>query len=84
MYVSLTIIYLGEAFIFKAGWPAVLLPLLLVYLNWVVIPVEEKRLALTFGRDYEVYSRQSASLAITCLHGEFRSFWQERKGLHAH
>ena len=56
MYVSLTIIYLGEAFIFKAGWPLVLLPWVLAYLNWVVIPVEEKRLAVTFGRDYEAFA----------------------------
>jgi len=55
MYVSLTTIYIGEAFIFKAGWPLVLLLCVLVYLNWVVIPVEEKKLALTFGRDYEAY-----------------------------
>ena len=55
MYVSLTMIYIGEAFIFKAGWSLTLLLSVLAYLNWVVIPVEEKRLAVTFSRDYAAY-----------------------------
>ena len=57
MYVSLTAIYIGEAFIFKASWSLVVLLCVLVYVNWIVIPVEEKKLAETFGRDYEAYCR---------------------------
>src|SRR5690242_7722803 len=55
MYVGLVLAYLGEAGILKQAWPIVLLPLIVVYLNWVVIPVEEGRLTEVFGADYERY-----------------------------
>src|SRR5690349_2233388 len=55
MYVGLILAYLGEAGILKQLWPIVLLPLIVVYLNWVVIPVEEGRLTEVFGADYERY-----------------------------
>ena len=55
MYVGLVLAYLGEAGILKQAWPIVLLPLIVVYLNWVVIPVEEARLTEVFGADYEHY-----------------------------
>lgn len=55
MYVGLTLAYLGEAGILAQMWPLALLPLVLAYLNWTVIPVEEARLTETFGAAYEEY-----------------------------
>jgi protein-S-isoprenylcysteine O-methyltransferase Ste14 len=55
MYVGLTLAYLGEAGILAQMWPLALLPLVLAYLNWTVIPVEESRLRETFGAVYEEY-----------------------------
>src|SRR5262245_30819343 len=55
MYVSLTLVYLGEAAILAQIWP--LLPLLLTlgYVNWTVIPREEAQLLQTFGPAYAQY-----------------------------
>jgi protein-S-isoprenylcysteine O-methyltransferase Ste14 len=58
MYVGLAGAYLGEAGILHQLVPVILLPLIIVYLNRVVIPVEEKRLDAAFGADYENYSRK--------------------------
>jgi len=55
MYVGLVLAYLGEAGMLKQLWPVILLPFILVYLNRVVIPVEEARLIETFGSEYEQY-----------------------------
>lgn len=55
MYVGLTLAYLGEAALLKQIWPAVLLPLTLAYLNWMVIPVEEAKLTEVFGGEYDAY-----------------------------
>jgi len=55
MYVGLTIAYLGEAGILTHVWSVVLLPLILVYLNFGVIPVEESKLRQVFGEEYEHY-----------------------------
>jgi len=55
MYVGLTLEYLGVAGIRLEIWPAVLLPLLLAYINLVVIPVEEKNLRGVFGVEYQKY-----------------------------
>ena len=53
MYVGLAIAYLGEAGILRQVWPVVLLPLVVGYLNWVVIPLEERKLGETFGVAYD-------------------------------
>ena len=58
MYVGLTIAYLGEAFLLRQVWPAVLLPVVLAYVNWVVIPVEQARLTDVFDAEYVAYQRQ--------------------------
>ena len=58
MYVGLAIAYLGEAFLLRQVWPAALLPVVLVYVNWVVIPVEQARLTEVFGAEYGAYQRQ--------------------------
>jgi protein-S-isoprenylcysteine O-methyltransferase Ste14 len=39
----------------KQLWPVLVLPLMIAYLNWTVIPVEEARLKEIFHDDYEQY-----------------------------
>ena len=58
MYVGLATAYLGEAFLLRHVWPAALLPLVLAYVNWVVIPVEQARLTEVFGAEYAAYQRR--------------------------
>ena len=58
MYVGLATAYLGEAFLIRQIWPAVLLPLVLAYVNWVVIPVEQARLTEVFDAQYAAYKRR--------------------------
>lgn len=55
MYVGLTLEYLGVAGARLAVWPVILLPLLLAYVNFVVIPVEEQNLRGIFGDAYLEY-----------------------------
>jgi len=55
MYVGLSLAYLGEAGILHQIVPVVLLPLTILYLNRVVIPLEEERLHTVFGVEYERY-----------------------------
>jgi len=55
MYVSLTLAYLGEAGLLRQSWPVILLPLVLAYLHWTVIPVEEARLTEVFPAQYAEY-----------------------------
>lgn len=58
MYLGLTIVYLGEAGILRQLWPVLLLPFVLVYLNRIVIPVEEEKLRQVFGTRYEEYQHR--------------------------
>jgi len=58
MYVGLTIAYIGEALIQRHVWPLVLLPLVIAFVNWIVIPVEETNLAHVFGETYREYCRR--------------------------
>jgi protein-S-isoprenylcysteine O-methyltransferase Ste14 len=55
MYVGLTLVYLGEAGLMRQTWPLAMLPLVLAYLQWTVIPVEEGKLIEVFGQDYDRY-----------------------------
>jgi protein-S-isoprenylcysteine O-methyltransferase Ste14 len=55
MYVSLTLMYLGEAGLLAQVWPIPLLLLVLIYLNWILIPFEEARLREAFGDAYKEY-----------------------------
>jgi protein-S-isoprenylcysteine O-methyltransferase Ste14 len=55
MYVGLVLAYVGEAGILTQVWPLALLPLVVVYVNWVVIPLEESTLVEAFGAEYEQY-----------------------------
>jgi protein-S-isoprenylcysteine O-methyltransferase Ste14 len=58
MYVGLSVAYLGEAGILHQIFPVILLPLTIVYVNRVVIPVEEERLRKVFGGEYEAYGKR--------------------------
>ena len=55
MYVGLSLAYIGEAGILVQVWPLLLLPLVIAYLNGVVIPLEETRLTEDFGEAYMQY-----------------------------
>jgi protein-S-isoprenylcysteine O-methyltransferase Ste14 len=55
MYLGLTLAYLGEAGLLNQVWPVVLLPLVIAYVNWTVIPLEESRLREAFGEQYDHY-----------------------------
>jgi protein-S-isoprenylcysteine O-methyltransferase Ste14 len=55
MYVSLTIIYLGEAGVLVQVWPLPLLLLTLIYVQLIVIPYEERQLQNSFGDSYKQY-----------------------------
>lgn len=55
MYVGLVLVYLGEAGLLKQFWPLLTLPLVIAYLNWTVIPVEETKLREVFQSKYEHY-----------------------------
>jgi protein-S-isoprenylcysteine O-methyltransferase Ste14 len=55
MYCGLIIAYLGEAGLLVQLWPLIVLPFVVAYLNWIVIPVEESRLQEDFGAEYEQY-----------------------------
>ena len=55
MYVGLVIAYLGEAAILRQVWPVLLLPFTIAYVNWVVIPLEQRKLKEAFGEAYTRY-----------------------------
>jgi protein-S-isoprenylcysteine O-methyltransferase Ste14 len=58
MYVGLTLVYLGVAGTRDEIWPVIVLPLLLAYINFLVIPVEEKNLRGVFGDEYQKYGER--------------------------
>ena len=55
MYVGLTIAYLGEAMLLRQLWPVILLPLVIAYVHWIVIPLEESKLQQAFGEQFDRY-----------------------------
>lgn len=55
MYVGLAIAYVGEAGILKQAVPVAFLPLVIAYLSWIVIPIEERKLQDRFGDEYDRY-----------------------------
>jgi len=59
MYVGLVVAYVGEAMILRQIWPLLLLPLVVAYVNWVVIPVEEGKLTEVFGDEYLGYQART-------------------------
>ena len=59
MYVGLLVAYVGEALILRQIWPLLFLPLVVAYVNWVVIPVEEGKLTEVFGDKYRGYQART-------------------------
>jgi protein-S-isoprenylcysteine O-methyltransferase Ste14 len=55
MYVGLTLVYLGVAGTRAEIWPVIVLPVMLAYVNFVVIPLEERHLRDAFGDAYAHY-----------------------------
>ena len=55
MYVALTVEYIGVAGARNEIWPLLLLPLVLLYVNFMIIPFEERRLHDVFGDAYQAY-----------------------------
>jgi protein-S-isoprenylcysteine O-methyltransferase Ste14 len=55
MYIGLVVAYVGEAGLLKQIWPVVLLPLMVAYLNWIVIPLEETKLEEAFHDKFRQY-----------------------------
>ncbi len=58
MYISLSLIYLGEAALLLHVWPIVFLPFVLSYINAIVIPLEESKLQEAFGDKYIDYCQR--------------------------
>jgi protein-S-isoprenylcysteine O-methyltransferase Ste14 len=58
MYIGLTIAYLGEMGLLVEIAPIIPLLLVIAYLNWIVIPVEESQLRDIFSEDYAHYSER--------------------------
>ena len=52
MYVGLILAYVGEMGILVQIAPLIPLLLVIAYVNWIVIPVEENQLRGLFGEDY--------------------------------
>jgi len=57
MYLGLACAYLGEAGLLRQVVPILLLPLVIVYVNRIVIPVEEQKLREVFRQQYDDYQR---------------------------
>lgn len=58
MYVALTTMYLAEAAVLVQLWPLLLLPLVVVYVDQSVIPVEEANLRRLFGAEYDAFCQR--------------------------
>ena len=58
MYFGLTIAYLGEMGLLVEIAPIIPLLFVIAYVNWIVIPVEERQLREIFGEDYAYYSER--------------------------
>lgn len=58
MYLGLTIILIGLAFIFNNAWFVLVAPLAAVAITYLSIVPEERYLETTFGEDYREYCRR--------------------------
>jgi len=58
MYIGLFLTFIGIDGILTFVWSLILLLPVLYYVNWIVIPVEEKQLKKTFGKTYEDYCKR--------------------------
>jgi len=55
MYVGMAFVYLGLGALISWGWSLVLLPVVLVVINYYVIKREERYLSAKFGQPYDEY-----------------------------
>lgn len=55
LYIALTLAYLGAAVVVNTVWPVMLLPGLLLVMQWGVISREERYLERRFGDEYRRY-----------------------------
>jgi len=55
MYLSMTLLCFGIAFIFNTLWPVILLPVPLMVIQYGVIHREERYLERKFGDEYTRY-----------------------------
>jgi protein-S-isoprenylcysteine O-methyltransferase Ste14 len=58
MYTGLLLVYLGLAFTFGNWWTLILLPLLLLLINYFIILPEERYLGRSFGDSYNEYKKK--------------------------
>ena len=58
MYLGMAIAYIGEALIQRHVWPVILLPLVIGFVNWIVIPVEQTNMTAAFGDAYTKYQQR--------------------------
>jgi len=58
MYLSLLFLYSGLAFFLGNWWTFILLPLVIVVVQWYVIKREEQYLQQAFGNSYNEYKRR--------------------------
>jgi protein-S-isoprenylcysteine O-methyltransferase Ste14 len=58
MYIGLFLAFIGIDGILTFVWSLILLLPVFYYVNWIVIPVEEKQLKKTFGKTYEEYCKR--------------------------
>lgn len=56
IYVAMTGLYIGLAFLVNSSWPLILLVPLLMLMQWGVILREERYLSVKFGNEYTAYS----------------------------
>jgi protein-S-isoprenylcysteine O-methyltransferase Ste14 len=57
-YAGWTVLYLGVALLAGSRWALILLPVVLVSVDWGVIRREERYLEDRFGADYREYRRR--------------------------
>ena len=58
MYLGLFLTFIGIDGIVTFVWSLLLMLPVLYYVNWIVIPVEEKQLKKAFGKTYEDYCKR--------------------------
>ena len=58
MYLALATVYGALAVLLARPWPLLLLPFALGFMDRVIIPWEERRLAASFGGAYDAYCRR--------------------------
>ena len=55
MYLGMVLIYIGVALLMQSAWALILLPPVILGMNWLVIAKEERYLAGKFGEPYLAY-----------------------------